>query len=197
MRSLACLSSWLLALSSLLIISPIAYAEELGETQNEAPSSASSTLSISPLHLIFAIPELTYESTLGAPFGSPISYAIIGGGGTVKVDDVSVSIFELGLQFRGYFNDPFEGLHYGVELSYLGLFADAPATISGRASGLATGAFLGWKAILDSGFTFDLQAGYQGLFTFAEASDLESGEREEITDIDGGLLVNLNIGWSF
>ena len=197
MRSLIQSLLWAFALSVLLDFAPVAYAEEGRETQEEAMRSESSTLSFSPLHLIAPVIELTYESTLGAHLGTPMSFALIGGAGTIRVEDVVISVFELGLQLRGYPNDPFEGLHYGLELSYLGLSADAPATISGGAAGLATGLFLGWKAILDSGFTFDLQAGYQVLFTSAEASDSESGEREEMTGIDGGLLVNLNIGWSF
>ena len=197
MRSLSRLSSKLLALGSLLILSPTAYAEESGEVQNEALSSESSTLSISPIHLLSPIIELTYESTLGASLGAPVSFALIGGVGTIQVGDVPVSVWELGLQLRGYLNDPFEGLHYGVELIQLGISAENGAGVSGSGAGLVVGPFLGWKAILDSGLTFELQGGYQALFASVEASDSESGQSEEASGTEGVLLLNINVGWSF
>ena len=125
------------------------------------------TVSISPLHL--ALPFL--ETTAEFRFNEAVSLALIGGAGTVEVTGGDkVFVYEVGMQSRYYYDD-FEGGNIGFEGILVKASLEDGQSISSSANGFAVGPFAGWKFVLDSGLTFDLQAGYQFLVNSAEATD--------------------------
>jgi len=148
-------------------------------------------LTISPLHLVFPIVELTGELRVDDHVG----VAVIGGVGkyTDKNRDLSATVFEAGAQFRYYAVGDFRhGMQLGAELLYLHLSTDQ-FTASGQ--GLAMGPFIGYKYTANVGFTFDAQLGAEYVGARATASNgSSSGSASNSAWIP---LLNLNVGWSF
>ena len=158
----------------------------------EDASPYSSTLSISPVHLAMPVVEVAFEQR----FNEAVSLTVIGGVGKVTSGLTEANVFEVGCQMR-YYIDDFEGLHFGFEGIYLGASIDDESTIEAAGQGLALGPLAGWKFVLDSGLTFDLQGGYQFLTMTAEAEDTATGESASDGESEGIPLVNINVGWSF
>ena len=174
-----------LALSTMALMSQPALAEDtpVGTT----------TISISPVHLAIGI----FEAAAEFRFNEAVSLTLIGGAGSVEmVTGEKVFVYEAGLQAR-YYADDFEGPHAGFEAVMLRASLEDGESLSSTADGIAMGPLLGWKFVLDSGLTFDLQGGYQFLVGTAEAEDSESGETATDANSTTVVLVNINVGWTF
>jgi hypothetical protein len=143
---------------------------------------------MSPLHLVIGpIVELTGEARVHDRVG----LAAIGGVG--KYSDrsagVSAAVYEAGAQVRVYAVGDFRhGMQIGAELLYLHL---ADAALSATGEGVAVGPFLGYKIMVDAGFTFDAQIGFQRVSAQAQSGTSTNSNRDYIP------LLNLNVGWSF
>ncbi len=164
----------------------------------KAPTAPRSfSLTISPLHLVLPIVELTGEVRLSDKMG----VAGILGAGTLKSDSTfsseesKFSAFELGAQFRYYAFGTFRhGMQLGVEAVYLRISGNI-GSASGRSEGLAFGPFVGYKIITSAGFTFDGQLGVQRMGIASQAHDSTSSASG--SDSSYLPLLNLNVGWSF
>jgi len=161
------------------------------------------TLTISPLHLIFPILQLTGEVRVTPHLG----VSVIGGYGTVAVQtstvdtlqDTRVSAYELGGRVIGYPLKQFKSLQLGAQVMYLKVDtggAISGTNVSGSGAGVAFGPFGGYKIITPAGFTFVAQLGVQYLSAQAEAHDT-AGNSDTAKDNRFLALLNLEIGWSF
>ncbi len=169
-----------------------------GVTQGEPLPSVGIT--ISPLHLILPVVELTVEPRLT----NKISVAAIVGYGSIKQDVLFESfrfkVYELGGQFRYYvLGDYRHGMQLGAELLYIKVSTDGNSTgtikVSGIGEGLAAGPFVGYKIATRVGFTFDAQLGAEFAVVRAHASDSSSSASNSDSKVFP--LLNLNVGWSF
>jgi hypothetical protein len=145
------------------------------------------SLTISPLHLLFPVVELTGE----ARAHDNVGIALVGGAGRItdSVSGIKASVWEAGAQVRVYVMGDFRhGMQIGAEALYLHI--DAP-DITATGEGLAIGPFLGYKVMTDEGFTFDTQLGVEHVSLRADAPGQSAAEKEFIP------MLNLNIGWSF
>lgn len=148
------------------------------------------SVTISPVHLIFPIVELTGELRLQPKLGA----AMIIGAGTadVALSDTDASIYEVGGSVRYYAMGSFrQGLQVGGEVLYLGAShpGDGGGQIDGE--GLELGAFVGYKYAARFGLTVEAQGGIAaGVVRASNAS--ASNEDRAVRP-----LVNLNVGWSF
>lgn len=171
-------------------------AVENGSKPAEVDEDRSVYLSISPIHLLGPIVELTGEARLHRHIG----VAVIGGYGAIKVDGVAerFKVWEVGGQFVGYPVGHFDhGMQLGLEVLYLGVSTnDNTKTTSATATGLATGPFIGYKLATKVGFSFNVQGGVEYVFARADASSTSgaTASAEQKTIIP---LFNANIGWSF
>ena len=158
-----------------------------------APPAPSFSLTISPLHL--ALPVL--EAQLEVALDPRMSVSVVLGYGGVTVSDGftedTFSVFEAGAQFAYYAVGDFgHGLQLGLEALYVGVSADADSEFSGVfGRGFALSPFIGYKIAADFGLTFMAQLGPAFTVVSAE-SDTDSAE-----DSGVGVLLNLNVGWSF
>lgn len=154
-------------------------------------------LSFSPLHLIFPVVELMAEVRVHPRIG----VAAIGAFGNVKTAGLSVPVWEAGGQFVAYPVGNFDhGMQLGAELLYLGASAETgagQAKISGSATGLATGAFVGYKLATKVGFSFNVQAGASYLAATGTASNATATATATKSESQWLPLVNANVGWSF
>jgi hypothetical protein len=145
------------------------------------------SLTISPVHLLLPVVELTGEARVHDRFG----VALIGGAGryTDKNAGISASVYEVGGQLRFYALGDFRhGMQIGGEVLYVHL---SDPNISATGSGLAAGPFLGYKVMTDAGFTFDTQLGFEHVFVRGESGGSTASDEANL------VLLNLNIGWSF
>lgn len=163
------------------------------------PEPRDVSVTLSPLHLIFPVLELTAELRVVDGFG----VSVLGGYGSISVEDslkqeVRFRVFEIGGQLSWYPLKPFDSLNVGAELVYLNVDTDElnDAKVSGVAEGVTIGPFVGYKLVTSGGFTFLAQGGFQYLAYEAEARD-SSGNSAQESDSRWGPLLNLNIGWSF
>ncbi|MGM0597405.1 MAG: hypothetical protein ACQES9_10245 [Myxococcota bacterium] len=154
------------------------------------------SLTVSPFHFLMPVFEFTMEIKLAETFGA----ALICGGGSVTVnegdyDETEVGLFEFGAQLKYYLSGNFaKGFHLGVESMYV--VADTEVDeVSGTGTGFHLGLFGGYKYTFNNGITLEAQAGYQQYLIRAEASDGVNTASEEQSS--GGLLLNLNAGFSF
>lgn len=157
------------------------------------------SLTLSPLHLILPVFELTAEVRVVDHFG----LAVIGGYGSVTVEDnlgqsEKFSAWELGGQAVWYPMKPFDGLHVGAELLYLKVESDdlQDGEIRGAGNGLAVGPLVGYKLLTSGGFTFVAQGGLEYVAIEAEANDTAGNSASE-EDSRWLPLLNLNLGYSF
>jgi hypothetical protein len=170
-------------LSAVTAISPAARADD-----DEVDHGFS--LTVSPLHLLAPMLEITGELRLADSIG----VALIGGGGSVQIAETQFAVVEGGAQFRYYVFGTFDhGMQLGAEMMYVHVSGDdiANTGITGRGQGLAIGPFVGYKIATDVGFTFDAQLGAQGIVARGEAGN------QTADDSAVAVLLNLNVGWSF
>ena len=153
------------------------------------------SLTISPIHLLLPILELTGELRLGTQAG----LALIGGGGRVTVTapnatSVRFTVYEMGGQLRYYVTGSFRrGMQVGAELLYVHVNGSLQ-DITGVASGLAIGPFFGWKTTTHAGFTFEVQGGVEVVTMGSQVNDSSGGSSSSTVDYIP--LLNLGIGWS-
>jgi hypothetical protein len=161
------------------------------------------SITVSPFHAFVPMLELQGEYKVIDGFG----VSLIGGYGvtTQEVEDetgdeidVDFAIWELGTQLTWYPLQRFRSLQLGAEAIWINVSADNVGVnnASGYANGLAVGPFVGFKFIVGPGFTGFIQGGVTFLTIDAEASD-DTGDTESQSDSAVGLLLNLNVGWSF
>ncbi len=162
-------------------------------------------ITISPIHLVLPIVELTGEFALD----DNIAIAGILGAGSIGVATVdstssisgeSFTVLEFGSSFRYYLVGDFDhGMQVGGELLYVYIDSGDLETESVTAfgQGLAIGPFIGYKIAATFGLTFEIQAGGAYVAAFAQAENTETGETSSASDSDFIPIVNLQLGWSF
>lgn len=154
------------------------------------------SLTLSPIHLLFPVLELTGELRLGQEAG----VALIAGAGRItdKASDgtkVTFQVYEVGTQLRYYVTGDFRrGMQVGAEILYLYVNGSLD-DVTGVGNGLALGPFFGWKTTSYAGFTFDVQGGVQIVTAGTKVTD-RSGDSTS-SNVDYIPMLNLNIGWSF
>lgn len=155
-------------------------------------------ISISPLHLLAPIVELTGEVRVDRHIG----IAGIAGVGSLRTSKSAprFTVWEVGAQFLGYPVGHFDhGIQVGVEAVYLGVAGEAgsgSAQVTGLGQGFAVGPLLGYKFASDIGFSLNIQGGVQYLVARAEAT-AKDGTSASASDSAWIPLLNLNLGWSF
>ena len=170
---------------------PLAASNEPATVSDDVQHRVSIT--VSPIHLILPIVEVTGEFRVADKVG----VAGIAGAGTIPQANSSPPLFglELGGQFRYYVLGSFiHGLQLGAEL----LLAHVRGSIgaaTGAGTGISISPFLGYKIASNVGFTFDAQLGPS--FNVAGASASQGGQTASASNSGVGVLLNLNIGWSF
>ncbi len=187
----------ILVLSSMLLVSPPALSQGIDEgawTDQESHLS----LTISPIHLVLPLLELTGEYAITPQLG----FALIGGFGSYEFDSTTTgTLWEIGGSLRYYALGDFEhGMQVGAEVSHLGLSVDTNESgldLSASGAGTSLGGFLGYKFIAAIGFTIDIQVGYEIGFISAEVSSSDGTNPQGDEETTEGVLLNLNAGWSF
>lgn len=154
------------------------------------------SLTISPIHLILPMGEVTGEYRVGDKLGLG---GILGYGSATISDDFggddTLSLFEVGATLRYYALGSFiHGLQIGVEMLYVYAGGDVDG-VAAVGEGLSVGPFIGYKIATNVGFTFDTQLGGTYNMVGAEANDGDSTESASASEF--GVLLNLNVGWSF
>ena len=158
------------------------------------------SITLSPFHLVLPMGELTGEYRVT----DKIAVAAILGVGQVKTKTVTVSgtiedsffAIDAGAQFRYYPVGNFiHGMQLGAEILFVYVNLNETDSTSASGTGLAIGPFIGYKIATDIGFTFDAQLGFDYMAVQSTASD--SGISVTGSDSKFGLLLNLNVGWSF
>ncbi|HPH65554.1 MAG TPA: hypothetical protein PLF40_07415 [Kofleriaceae bacterium] len=143
------------------------------------------SLTISPAHLSLPVVELTGEYRVIPKLG----IALVLGGGKITDNVLSATVAEVGASARYYVLGSFRtGLQIGGEVDYVHVSGD---NIDVKGAGLAMGAFVGGKWISSFGLTLEGQIGPQ-LQTASASSSSSSSSESKV-----GLLLNLNIGYSF
>lgn len=177
----------------------------MAPVQEEKPTRMVS-VTISPIHLIYPIVEISAEFAITPKIG----VAAFGGYGTVPMTTRTTTIrgttesterlraWEIGARFNYYVIGTFDhGMQLGAEVQYLKVArSEANSTqIAASAAGLAIGPYVGYKIITSIGFTFEGNLGVQYVAARGQATDgVNSAEASEKRIIP---LLNLNIGWSF
>lgn len=174
----------LVLLSSSAAAQPAASEPSVVAKTPESPRTV--TLTVSPLHAI-ALPmaELMAEFRPVPRLG----IALIGGLGRVEANGITATATEAGAQASYYVFRDFVGMHLGGEVLYLHL-GDIEQDMTVTAEGLSVGAFIGWKYVHASGFTFLAQGGASVIAARAESMN-SSAEQQKVYP-----LLNLNLGWS-
>ena len=171
-------------------------AAHLLATTAEAPTRRPWSIMVAPLFLLAPIGELTAEVSLSRRF----AVAAMAGAGRVAVRSPSLTThlttYNAGAQLQYYALGDFRhGMQIGLQVLYD--HYDSPFAhqflVDGNAAQL--GPFMGYKLVLDLGFTIEIQIGYQKTWIWQHTSDDPAGLVTRIDD--SGLLLNLNTGWSF
>lgn len=154
------------------------------------PPSHSIAITVSPVHLIFPILEVTGELKLAPHVGVGVTL----GAGRISNEDKTVtgSAYETGGQFNYYILDAFEGLHVGGEILFLKI-NEVDQDLTANADGLTMGPYVGYKVDTNAGFTFVAQGGVAFAAYKAEANNATA----MTSDKKVFPLLNLNVGWSF
>lgn len=160
------------------------------------PPTRDVSLTVSPIHLVFPILEVSAELRAHDAIG----VSLIGGYGQISTTGLfetkTYDVYELGGQLSFYPLEPFESLLLGVELLWLQVDSDdLDRSFAASAAGVAVGPMMGYKYIADGGFTLFVQGGAQYVAARAEAADGSSTETAE--DRAFIPMVNFNLGWSF
>jgi hypothetical protein len=159
------------------------------------------SLTFSPLHLLLPVFELTAEVKVGDYCG----IALLGGFGSATLEfqgqddeDITVGLWNLGAQVVAYPLEPFESLQLGVELQYAHASIDGDLEgrrVSAIGAGFAVGPLVGYKLIVDVGFTFFVQGGVAFIAIEGDAED-DEGQTASTDEKRAIPLLNLNVGWS-
>lgn len=143
------------------------------------------SLTISPAHFVLPVVELTGEYRVIPKLG----IALIVGGGKITDNTLTATVAEVGVSARYYVLGSFrKGLQVGGEVDYVHVSGD---NIEVKGAGIAMGPFVGGKWISSFGLTLDGQIGAQLQKASASSSSSSASESKV------GLLLNLNIGYSF
>ena len=154
------------------------------------------SITLSPIHLFLPVVELTGEWRAMNKLG----IAVVAGGGKVKPDnaltgDPSIAVWEAGASVRYYVLGDFRhGMQLGGEAIYMHA-STSNQNVRVAAEGFSLGGFAGYKVMADAGFTFDAQLGYQVIGVGASGTDGQSSAADSRST--SGVLLNLNVGWSF
>lgn len=161
------------------------------DTVPTAPASRpdpSVAITISPLHLIIPMAEVTAEVRLAPKFG----LALIGGVGMIR-DELTndrIQLFEGGASARYYVTGSFRtGLQVGAEALYVHASTE-DMSVDIKARGLGLSPFVGYKWTHRSGFTLEGQIGASAMFLRAK-SPTATAEDKRVAP-----MLNLNAGWS-
>lgn len=156
----------------------------------EAEALPKASITISPVHLILPVVELTGEVRLQPKLGAAL---ILGAGSAdVLLSDTDASVYEVGGSVRYYALGSFRhGLQVGAEVLYVGVSHPGEGGGEVDGEGLSLGAFAGYKYAARFGLTVELQGGIAA--TVVRASDDTTTEEESAISP----LINLNVGWSF
>jgi len=152
------------------------------------PVAASSPRQVSvtwsPLLLVFPMVELTGELLVADGLSAAL---IIAAGKVTPIGaDETFPVAEFGVQARYYVVGDFEhGMHLGAEVIGMFLDRDGVASEAAHGEGIAMGPFVGYKLMLDVGFTLDAQLG---------AQYVAARPKNGMVIVP---LVNLSLGWSF
>lgn len=145
------------------------------------------SITLSPFHLVLPVLEVTGEYRVHDRVG----VAATGGYGVVQ----GFTTVELGASGRFYPVGDFDhGMQLGLEAQYARLFGTV-AGYEASGSGTTMGPFIGYKIAARFGLTFEIQAGAQ--YTFVAASATDGTDSATASDKAFGLLLNLQLGWSF
>ncbi len=139
------------------------------------------SLTFSPLLLFLPIAEVLTEFRLADKFGLA---GVFGLGAPLNLLE-----FEVGTQFKYYLLGTFD---HGMALGAQGLFLYYPVV---DAAGFAISPFVAYKIATNIGFTFEAQVGPS--FNLYGASATLTGQSAAVNNGSIGLLLNLNVGWSF
>lgn len=139
------------------------------------------SLTFSPLLLFLPIAEVLAEFRLAEKFGLA---GVFGLGAPLNLLEL-----EVGTQFKYYLLGTFD---HGMALGAQGMFLYFPVVDS---AGFAISPFLAYKIATNIGFTFEAQVGPS--FNLYGASATLTGQDASINNGSIGLLLNLNLGWSF
>lgn len=176
----------LVACAAVLLSAPVARANE----------GYIASITLSPLHLIMPMGEVTAEFRIIDKLGIA---AVFGAGTFIYTDVTPPTVLEAGASLRYYVVGDFEhGMQLGAEVLYAHVAtstSEGDVTVTGVGSGLAVGPFIGYKIATRVGFTFDSQVGVTFAAVDAEASGGGQSASQSASLV--GLLLNLNIGWSF
>lgn len=162
------------------------------------PPERAIAVTISPLHLLSPIVELTGEYRVGPKLGVA---ATLGAGSVTAKDgggtEHRFTVGELGGSARYYVTGSFaRGLQVGGELMYLLVELDDPmTTVRATGDGLSVSPFIGYKWTGVGGFTAEAQGGLSVLVAQAHATDGTTSADNEQSRVYP--LINLNLGWSF
>lgn len=145
-------------------------------------------ITISPLHMIIPMAEVTAEVRLAPKLG----VAVIGGVGMIRDDvtDERIELFEGGASARYYVTGSFRtGLQVGAEALYVHATTE-DMSVDIKARGLGLSPFVGYKWTHRSGFTLEGQLGASVMFLRAK-SPTAMAEDKRVAP-----MLNLNAGWS-
>lgn len=155
------------------------------------------SMTISPLHAIVPAGEGKTEFLLTPRQ----SFAVVGGAGRLVTASANESVFwELGGQYNYYLMGDFQqGLQLGGELLVVQLSEarSASSRFDGKVTGYQLSPYIGYKVIMDVGFTFTAQAGYGAVLLRGDVTDSTDGEQRRGSKWEHNGLFNLGIGWSF
>ncbi len=166
------LTTAVLALSSLCVSVPLG-------AQETSPSHRVS-VTISPLHLLNPQLHVTGEVRLA----SRVSTAAMLGRGNVTEEEQTYPIWEIGGQVRYYVLGSFShGMMLGADVGYVDVKGQPEGAME-MLVGTRAGGFLGYKRILKSGFTAEVQLG--PVYVWGDAGNSE-----------WQTLHSLKLGWSF
>ncbi len=167
------LAGALVVVLALGLLGDSALAADVDDVQHAA------SITISPLHLLNPILQVTGELRLDDAIGT----AVILGAGRVTEDSRHYWAWEVGGQFRYYLFGSFtHGMMLGAEVGYVHVAGDLDDPM-GYYAGVRMGAFAGYKIVTNCGFTFDAQLGDQYIMVTDKA--------------EWQPLINLKVGWSF
>ena len=171
-----------------LSLAVVAVAPSIAAAEPPDPTVA---ITVSPLHAIIPMGEITVEARLAPRIG----VALTAGVGAVRDEatDHDIRVLEAGGSARYYAFGSFRtGLYLGGEALYLHADLDPGDTASIQAAGLGLGAFVGGKWTHRSGLTFGAALGASVFVARGEAENGASAERRDV-----GPLLNLDVGYSF
>lgn len=162
------------------------------------PPERAIAVTLSPLHLLSPIVEVTGEYRLQPRLGVA---ATLGVGSVTAKDSADqehhFSVGEFGGSARYYVTGSFaRGLQVGGELMYLLVkLDDSMTTVRATGDGLSLSPFIGYKWTAAGGFTAEAQGGLSVLVAEAHATDGATTASNEQSRVYP--LINLNLGWSF